>query len=205
MPNNSARTGEGSNGLPNESGIAFVKRLLLDKTILVLAILFGVGLILLLVIHRSQQSDLIESIAVEEAERYTRALASFRTLYTRDVVSTALEQQIPVTHDFNLGANKGKAIPLPATLAKSLGKEITDDRTGSSIGLYSPYPFPLPGREGLPDSFAESAWEALKADPDQPFYRFQTLGGRDVIRYATADLMRKSCVNCHNTHAQSPK
>ena len=41
MPNNSARTGEAPEGLPNESGMAFVKRLLLDKTILVLAILFG--------------------------------------------------------------------------------------------------------------------------------------------------------------------
>ena len=29
--------------------------------------------------------------------------------------------------------------------------------------------------------------------------------GRQVLRYATADLMRPSCINCHNTHPQTPK
>ena len=29
--------------------------------------------------------------------------------------------------------------------------------------------------------------------------------GVPMLRYATADLMRKSCVHCHNTHPDSPK
>ena len=31
------------------------------------------------------------------------------------------------------------------------------------------------------------------------------MGERDVLRYATADLMRPACVDCHNTHPDSPK
>lgn len=181
------------------------ERFFFQKTILCLAALLGLGLVLLLWFQNRQQKELVSSIAVQEAERYTRALSSFRTLYTREVVSTAINQQVPVTHDYNQGANKGKAIPLPATLAKSLGTEITKGRKGSNIQLFSPFPFPLPGREGLVDDFARNAWKALNESPDRPYFEFQKREGIDVIRYATADRMRVSCLNCHNTHPLSPK
>ncbi len=34
---------------------------------------------------------------------------------------------------------------------------------------------------------------------------FEDVDGRASLRYATADLMRKACISCHNTHPQSPK
>ena len=45
----------------------------------------------------------------------------------------------------------------------------------------------------------------LQHNPTAPFHRFEEVQGRPSLRYATADLMRPSCVNCHNTHPASPK
>jgi PAS domain S-box-containing protein len=45
----------------------------------------------------------------------------------------------------------------------------------------------------------------LQYYPAAAFHRIEAVQGRPALRYATADLMRPSCVNCHNTHPDSPK
>src|SRR5262249_59930299 len=42
-------------------------------------------------------------------------------------------------------------------------------------------------------------------NPTASFHRVEEVHGRPALRYATADLMRPGCVNCHNTHPVSPK
>jgi PAS domain S-box-containing protein len=87
-----------------------------------------------------------------------------------------------------------------------LGKHIGAHESGAQTRLYSAYPFPWRGEEGgLHDAFAREAWEALQQTPHQPFSRFEDVRGRQALRYATADLMRPRCVDCHNTHPASPK
>jgi signal transduction histidine kinase len=87
-----------------------------------------------------------------------------------------------------------------------LGERIGQHASGAQTRLYSPFPFPWRAdKGGLRDDFAKAAWEALNADPTKPFYRFESVGEHGVLRYATADLMRQSCVSCHNSHADSPK
>lgn len=56
-----------------------------------------------------------------------------------------------------------------------------------------------------PDEFAKSAWQALQADPEQPFYRFEQKKRQRVLRYAIAQVMQPGCLNCHNNHVNSPK
>ncbi len=87
-----------------------------------------------------------------------------------------------------------------------LGQNIGSRSLGAHTRLYSPYPFPWREEEGgLKDDFGHKAWEHLKNHPDESFYKIDILQGRETLRYARADLMRPSCVNCHNTHLQSPK
>jgi signal transduction histidine kinase len=118
-------------------------------------------------------------------------------------VETVLRRGIEVTHDYK---TKEGAIPLPATLSMLLGQRIGEHASGTQSRLYSPYPFPWRRNGGgLRDQFAEQAWHYLQQNPDKPFHRFEDFQGRRVLRYATADLMRPSCVNCHNSHADSPK
>lgn len=178
-------------------------RLLHERTIMVLLLMFclGAGCMLWYVSHL--QSDLIASIALQDASLYSQALTEIRTLYTSEVVETVRKHGIAVTHDY---ASREGAIPLPVTLNRLLGERIGAHRAGAQARLYSPYPFPWRRDEGgLHDAFGQEAWNALQQHPDTPFYRFETVQGRPSLRYATADPMRPSCVNCHNTHLDSPK
>ena len=52
---------------------------------------------------------------------------------------------------------------------------------------------------------ARQLWDYLQHNPSTSFHRVEKVQGRPSLRYATADLMRPMCVNCHNTHPDSPK
>jgi hypothetical protein len=36
-------------------------------------------------------------------------------------------------------------------------------------------------------------------------HEFTEIGGQRIVRYAQARVMDRSCVECHNTHPQSPR
>ena len=149
------------------------------------------------------QTQLVRTLALQNAKLLAGAVAEFRTVYTSEVVERLRPSGVEVTHEYLL---RDGAVPLPATLSMLLGNRIAALESGGETRLYSAYPFPW-RREtgGLADLFAREAWEALNRDPEVPFYRFEALDGREVLRYASADLMRRDCVDCHNTHADSPK
>jgi PAS domain S-box-containing protein len=178
-------------------------RLLHERTILMLLLLFCLGMGCMLWYVARLQSNLIASIALQDAALYAQALAEFRTLYTSEVVETVRPRGIEVTHDYLTHAG---AIPLPVTLTMLLGKRISAHEAGAQIRLFSPYPFPSRHVEGgLQDAFGQAAWDYLQHHPTASFHRFEEVQGRPSLRYAVADLMRSSCVNCHNTHPASPK
>lgn len=183
---------------PNQS-----RSLWKDRTVIMMASLFAVGAVLVLWQQWSVQSNMVKFMAEEDAKAYSEALATFRTVYTANVVNTARKHGLEVTHDFD---QKEKAIPLPATLTKILAQQIGEQGSGIKANLYSKYPFPFRGRVGeFPDAFAEEAWNALTRDPKKAFQREEILDGKSFLRYATADLMRQACVDCHNSHPDSPK
>ncbi len=172
-------------------------------TVPVLALFLCLGLGLMLWHVSRLQSNLMETMAIAHADLYTRALAEFRTLYTSEVVERVRPRGIEVTHDYE---NKEGAIPLPATLSMELGRRIGQHRSGGEARLYSAYPFPWREEQGgLRDTFSREAWRVLTQNPAEPFYGIEEVDGRLSLRYATADLMRDACVNCHNTHPDSPK
>ena len=140
---------------------------------------------------------------MQDAALYAQALTEFRTLYTSEVVETVRQHGTVVSHDY---ISQDGAIPLPVTLTMLLGQRLSAHEAGAQIRLYSPYPFPARRPQGgLHDAFGQAAWAALQHHPTTPFYRFEAVQGRPVLRYATADLMRPACVDCHNSHPASPK
>ena len=170
---------------------------------IVLTVLFMMGATLVVWNNARDSRRLGQATVLRNADLYTQALAEFRTLYTSEVVETVRASGIVVTHDYE---NQPGAIPLPATLSMLLGERIGHHADGAHANLYSPFPFPWRlSTGGLRDGFAKEAWAALNADPSRPYYRFEKVAGRRALRYATADLMRSSCVSCHNSHSDSPK
>ncbi len=179
-----------------------LSRMLRDPIVHLLTVLTVVSVAFLLWQQWKTQNEIVETIAIQDAKSYSEALTTFRSLYTSEVVNTAKANNIEVTHDYK---NKTGAIPLPATLTKKLAESIGEQGSGVKARLYSAYPFPWRENVVVHEVFAKSAWDALSADPKKAYVKFEDVDGRKSLRYATADLMRKACINCHNSHAETPK
>ena len=150
-----------------------------------------------------QQSTLVESISIKNAELYLGAITEFRTIYTSEVVNRLKKSNITIVHDYH---KYDDAIPLPATLSMLLAQRIGLRNVGTKVRLYSPYPFPWRKADsGLQDEFGQSAWEFFKKSPELPYFYFDVIGENRVLRYAVADQMRPDCVACHNSHQDTPK
>lgn len=177
--------------------------LMRKKTVIVLMLFIGIALVITIGPLLRLSNSLVETTAIQDAKLYADAISEFRSLYASEVIDKIDKDCIEVTHDYQ---TKHAAIPLPATLSIILGNEIGKNANGSTTKLYSAYPFPWrKDKGGLKDAFSKEAWEILSQMPDQPYYRFEQIDGHKVLRYAKADVMNAACVNCHNTHPQTPK
>jgi signal transduction histidine kinase len=179
-------------------------RLLTKHTILLLAILLISGFAAALFNMSNLSSNLIQSQAIQSSALYAQAIKEARTLYSKNVVTRVKEVPgIHVITDYN---SQLGGIPLPATYLIELSKSITDQNPGMSLRLYSDYPFPSRVQEGgARDDFEKTALEYLRRHPTESFVRFENFQGRPSLRYAEADIMKPSCVACHNTDPNSPK
>jgi hypothetical protein len=153
----------------------------------------------------SRLSDyLVRSSALESAAQQSEILEEVNTLYSEDVVERVKLKGVEVTHDYS--KRKG-AIPLPATLTIDLAKHISDkSESGVQVRLYSDHPFRSRADGGPKDEFERDALDHYRQDDDAgAFYRFEDFQGRPALRYAKAQRMQKTCVQCHNTHDDSTK
>lgn len=149
------------------------------------------------------QSNIVKMAGIHNAKLYSDAITAFRTLYSSEVVKIAEKHGFEVTHAY---LKEDNSIPLPATFSVLLGKKISEAGSSGTVKLYSPYPFPWrQDNGGLQDAFSQEAWNALTEKPAIPFYKFEGQNNQQTLRYAVADRMRESCINCHNEHQNTPK
>jgi serine/threonine protein kinase len=149
----------------------------------------------------SLSKHLVRAAALESASQQSEMLEQVNDLYSAEVVNRVTSRGGLATNDY---ANHPGAIPIPATLTIELGNQISkSSETGMRVRLYSDAPFRprLESGEGGPkDAFEREALEHLREEPDRPFYRFEDYQGRPTLRYATARIMKDTCVECHNHH-----
>ncbi|MEM8863105.1 MAG: ATP-binding protein [Chloroflexota bacterium] len=171
--------------------------------ILVLAFFFGFFYFLWNITYLADQYA--KEIALRDAVRFHSAVNEFRNYYSRAVVANLAEADVDITHDYHL---KDKAIPLPATLTRELGQNISSNSNASSMAFYSDYPFPW-HEETLMDNdqFMQDALDYLRKNPDEVYFKYVTdsVTGEPLLRYATPSIMNQSCVDCHNNHPDSPR
>ncbi len=153
--------------------------------------------------HLSRLSQgLVHATALEGAAQQSETLDELNHYYNDEVVTHAKPE---VKTDTGYKAKHG-TIPPPATMTIDFGDYLTahSDR-GTRVRLYSDLPFKSRTNGGVRDGFEADALDHLRQHPTEPFYRFQNEDGKSVLRYATAQVMKESCVNCHNSHPDSPK
>lgn len=128
-----------------------------------LVIIFVLAVIALLFYVPSITQQGAIDTAISSAESTVRQYKAIRGYYTNNVIKKVLAGSDLKGHSEHKNA-PGK-IPLPATFIHDISKQLSQEGI-VSLKLYSPFPFP--NRQGRQlDDFANQAWQALKANPEQ--------------------------------------
>ena len=150
---------------------------------------------------RMATNNVVETSIIRARTLSTQALA-LRHYYTENIVDTAKKNGLDITHDYT---EQQKAIPLPATMTHELNS-LFSEKADYEMRLYSNFPFPFRKGGGVHDEFQEKALQTLVKDPKSQFWKVEDYQGEKTLRFASADVMvAQTCVDCHNSHPQSPK
>ncbi|WP_284379267.1 methyl-accepting chemotaxis protein [Litoribrevibacter albus] len=140
--------------------------------------------------------------AISSAESTVKQYKTIRGYYTKNIIKKVLPVDgIRPHYDHK---DKAGVVPLPATFIHDLSKEFSNNNI-ITLKLYSPFPFPNRKNRQM-DAFGQAAWDELNKDPKKTFSTVETINDKEVVRVALADTMvAQGCVNCHNSHPDTPK
>ncbi len=166
--------------------------------IVILGIIFSI--VFVWWVPNAVKNNVIEQ-AVTSAKQVTQQYKVLRGYYVKNIVSPTKQKnamQFGIDH-----AQNPNMLPLPATMILDLSKLLEKD--GVYISLYSQYPFSNRKDRTL-DGFQSKAWKMLQ-DPKKMMTQIEKdAKGRQIIRVGVADVMSaQGCVDCHNSHPDSPK
>lgn len=145
--------------------------------------------------------------AINSAKDMINQYKILRGYYTKNIVKKVkANSDLEISFDHHDNPN---AIPLPASMIHDLSAAIAKDKKSNfAIKLYSKFPFPnRADRNKDLDNFSKKAMKQIQTNPDKAFYQTEyNDNGKEIIRLAIADKMvAQACVNCHNSHPQTPK
>ena len=173
-----------------------------DRTILLVIVLFTSAMGVEFWRQHWLHKRLLHTMSFSEAGRIASTLKTIRELHAKDLVAARKSCGIGVSSEQD---TPGGSFSLPVTYSMKLDNGYSEEWDGGSARIFSPYPFPASHRKGLEGSFEHDAWKALHENPDQPYTQDTEIDGHLMLRYAVADRMTASCVECHNSHPQSPE
>ena len=96
------------------------------------------------------------------------------------------------------------AIPIPATLSLELGKVVGEQQKNIKYRFVSDYPFQNRTPHAF-DEFETNALSRLRQNSNQQLTRISNSIFSDGVRLIAPVIMDQPCVNCHNSHPESPK
>jgi methyl-accepting chemotaxis protein len=187
------------------SFIQKIKAFLRERSLFGVALLSFPVLVLLAtgatVIYTAHQLDRsAREQAIVDARDFVNTMRLIRGYYNKAVVAK-VRAQGAMKPDY-LHSDDPNKIPIPATFLHDISGLL--EKQATSIVMASPYPWPDRGKPM--DAFRTGAWQAFGADPDAVVSNEEVRDGVRVMRVAVADRMTdQACVNCHNSHPQSPK
>lgn len=165
---------------------------------LVVLLLLGLPIAVWLDLSKLSQTNLLR-----QADNVNSIISSFRNYYANNVVgrilaSPGMTKVIPNYKDV-IGA-----IPIPATLSLELGKVISEQQGNINYRFVSDYPFKNRAPHAL-DEFETGALARLRQNSDQQLTQVSSSTFADKVRLIAPIIMEQACVNCHNSHPESPK
>jgi serine/threonine protein kinase len=148
---------------------------------------------------------LVRSNALESAAQQAELLEEANSEYSR-IVARVEKANYPVNK--TVPPTPGTVpLSIPATFLHDVGEQLAlTSRTGVRVRQYSDAPFPWRTDGGPRDAFEHDALRRLRqSNGQETVHEFTEIGGQRVVRYAQARVMKRTCVECHNTHPQSPR
>jgi hypothetical protein len=148
---------------------------------------------------------LVRSAALESTAQQAELLETANDEYSR-IVTRVEHADYPVNK--TVPPTPGTVpLSIPATFLHDVGEQLAaTSRTGVKVRQYSDHPFPWRTDGGPRDEFERAALQRLRESKGQETaYEFTEIDGRRVVRFAQARVMKRTCVECHNTHPQSPR
>jgi hypothetical protein len=148
---------------------------------------------------------LVRSSALESAAQQAELLEEANNEYSR-IVTRVEQAHYPVNK--TVPPTPGTVpLSIPATFLHDVGEQLAQtSKTGVKVRQYSDYPYPWRTDGGPRDDFERAALLRLRQSKGQEtVHEFTEIGGQRVVRYAQARVMKRTCVECHNTHPQSPR
>jgi adenylate cyclase len=151
----------------------------------------------------------LREISEYALRRQAAALAlvinSFRDYYANNVVARVLAHPEGTVALPNYQSVPG-AIPIPATLSLELGGELGEANADNRMGyrFFSDYPFLTRSLHTF-DAFERDALRLLREKQETSVYDVSDSVLERRVRLITPIVMGAGCVNCHNTHPDSPK
>ena len=166
---------------------AMIRRFLLP----IAAILGGLALIIAIYLPGMVHNTMLQATE-QEAVTTVNQFKTLRGYYTKNVISKV--KAFGMTPHFEHVADPNR-VPLPATMIHELSDVLT--KAGTSLKLYSKYPFPNRSDRRL-DDFQNQAWSHLTSNPGEPFSEVIENEQGSWLRVAVADTMQaQACVDCH--------
>jgi adenylate cyclase len=170
----------------------------LALVVLVLVMLAGLPLAVWLDLR-----NLTETSLLRQARDLNSVVSSVRAYYASNVVGRVLASPGSTQVAHNYESIPG-AIPIPATLSLELGRVISEQQQNIAYRFVSDFPFKNRAPHTL-DSFEAGAIADLRNHPDHQLTEVSASIFSDHVRLIAPVVMGPACVNCHNSHPESPK
>jgi len=150
---------------------------------------------------RHLQTWFVQEMALDNARQTSNMLEEFNAVYS------------DARGEFFGDGDDASHVPpaLPATLQIEVAKRISRREDGTEVRMFSEFSFRSELRPRgdfeqttlayFRDELARNG--ASGAVPE--YYEFVSIDGRPTLKYARAQVMKQSCIECHNTHVSSPK
>ncbi|MGH1349785.1 MAG: EAL domain-containing protein [Methyloligellaceae bacterium] len=142
-----------------------------------------------------------EKLALEDSNAFTSMIMDMQSFYASEVVAHAKKNHIKVKKDYK---DAGTAIPFPATFTHEFIKKLNEKYHNRNFHFYSDQPFYKRVGGGPRDKFEREALNYFKSGKSSKKHIIQKIAGDRYLRYARAIRMEKGCVQCHNSHPDSP-
>jgi adenylate cyclase len=148
-------------------------------------------------------SKLVETNLRRQASDVNSIISSVRNYYANNVVGRVLASPgtTKVVHNYK---DFPGAIPIPATLSLELGAVIGEQQRYIKYRFVSDYPFKNRAPHAL-DEFETDALAHLRQNSNQQLTHVSSSTFADSVRLIAPIIMEQPCVNCHNSHPESPK